>query len=45
MIRGLIFIFVNILVVDTLKFKYVSTFGEGGLKMLVIFFFGMLFVG
>lgn len=28
-------------VVDTLKSKYASTSGEGGLKMLATFFFGM----
>lgn len=27
--------------VDTLKSKYASTSGDGGLKMLVTFFFGM----
>lgn len=28
-------------VVDTLKSKYASTSGDGGLKMLTTFFFGM----
>lgn len=41
MITGLTFTPANIPVVDTLKSKYASRSGDGGLKMLATFFFGM----
>lgn len=41
MVRGPTFTPANTPVVDTLKSRYASTSGEGGLKMLATFFFGV----